>query len=62
MSNHHVYNGVTKDTFIEAWKKINLVRSDASLLKWLSSITVYKTLDAFRNKNFYIRDSHTTGL
>jgi len=49
-ANKSLAETITKDTFIEAWKKINLVRSDASLLKWLSSITVYKTLDAFRNK------------
>jgi RNA polymerase sigma factor (sigma-70 family) len=39
---------ITKDTFIEAWKKISLVRPDASFLKWLNAITVYKTLDSFR--------------
>ncbi len=49
-ANKSLAETITKDTFIEAWKRINLVRSDASLLKWLSSITVYKTLDAFRNK------------
>ena len=37
---------ITKETFIEAWKKINLVRSDASFLKWLCAITVYQTIDA----------------
>lgn len=41
---------ITKDTFIEAWKKINLVRSDSSFLRWLNAITVYQTIDAIRNK------------
>lgn len=49
-ANKSLTETITKDTFIEAWKKINLVRSDASLLKWLNSITVYKTIDSFRNK------------
>lgn len=41
---------ITKDTFIEAWKKINLVRPDASFVKWLSAITVFKTIDCLRLK------------
>lgn len=39
---------ITKETFIEAWKKISLVRPDASFLKWLNAITVYKTIDNLR--------------
>jgi RNA polymerase sigma factor (sigma-70 family) len=41
---------ITQDTFIEAWKKINLVRSDASFLKWLIAITVYHSIDSLRTK------------
>lgn len=41
---------ITKETFIEAWKKINLVRPDASFLKWLNAITVYKTIDALHSQ------------
>jgi RNA polymerase sigma-70 factor, ECF subfamily len=51
-ANKTLAESITKETFIEAWKKINLVRSDASFLKWLSAITVYKTIDSLRsNKN-----------
>ncbi len=41
---------ITKETFIEAWKKISLVRPDASFLKWLNAITVYKTIDNLRTQ------------
>ena len=41
---------ITKDTFIEAWKKINLVRPDSSFVKWLSAITVFKTIDCLRSQ------------
>jgi RNA polymerase sigma-70 factor (ECF subfamily) len=49
-ANQQLAESITKDTFIEAWKKINLVRPDASFLKWLNAITVYKTLDIFREQ------------
>lgn len=41
---------ITKETFIEAWKKISLVRPDASFLKWLNAIAVYKTIDNLRTQ------------
>ena len=41
---------ITRDSFIEAWKKINLVRPDSSFLRWLNAITVYHTIDNIRNK------------
>ena len=50
-ANKSLAETITKDTFIEAWKKINLVRSDSSLLKWLSAITVYQALDSLRSTN-----------
>ncbi len=50
-ANKSLAETITKDTFIEAWKKINLVRSDSSLLKWLSAITVYQALDSLRSAN-----------
>lgn len=49
---------ITKETFIEAWKKINLVRSDASFLKWLSAITVYQTIDSLRSKKHKTKTDH----
>lgn len=49
---------ITKETFIEAWKKINLVRSDASFLKWLSAITVYQTIDLIRTKKHKTKVDH----
>ncbi len=49
---------ITKDTFIEAWKKMNLVRSDASFLKWLSAITVYHTIDTLRTKKSKVKINH----
>lgn len=49
---------ITKETFIEAWKKINLVRSDASFLKWLSAITVYQTIDLLRSKKHKTKTDH----
>lgn len=45
-----IAESITKETFIEAWKKINLVRSDSSFLKWLCAITVYQTIDSLRNR------------
>ncbi|MFZ1519732.1 MAG: RNA polymerase sigma factor [Ignavibacteriaceae bacterium] len=50
---------ITKETFIEAWKKINLVRSDASFLKWLSAITVYQTIDLLRSKKHKNKVDHS---
>jgi RNA polymerase sigma factor (sigma-70 family) len=41
---------ITKETFIEAWKKISLVRPDASFLKWLNAIAVYKIIDSLRSQ------------
>jgi RNA polymerase sigma-70 factor (ECF subfamily) len=49
-ANKSLAESITKDTFIEAWKKISLVRPDASFLKWLNAITVYKTLDSLRSQ------------
>lgn len=49
-ANKPLAESITKETFIEAWKKINLVRPDASFLKWLNAITVYKTIDALRSQ------------
>lgn len=57
-ANKSLAEAITKDTFIEAWKKINLVRSDASLLKWLNSIAVYKTIETFRNKKSKNKADH----
>lgn len=50
---------ITKETFIEAWKKINLVRSDSSFLKWLSAITVYQTIDSLRSKKQKHKTDHS---
>jgi RNA polymerase sigma-70 factor, ECF subfamily len=49
---------ITKETFIEAWKKINLVRGDSSFLKWLSAITVYQTIDSLRSKKQKTKPDH----
>lgn len=49
---------ITQETFIEAWKKITLVRSDAAFLKWLVAITVYKTLDSIRTKKDKVNINH----
>jgi len=49
-ANKSLAESITKESFIEAWKKINLVRSDSSFLKWLNAITVYKTIDKLRSK------------
>lgn len=40
---------ITIDTFIEAWKKLNIIREDSPFTAWLIAIAVYKTLDVFRN-------------
>lgn len=40
---------ITVDTFIEAWKKIRIIREDSPFTGWLIAIAVYKTLDVFRN-------------
>lgn len=40
---------ITIDTFIEAWKKLNIIREDSPFTGWLIAIAVYKTLDVFRN-------------
>ncbi|MBE0538163.1 MAG: sigma-70 family RNA polymerase sigma factor [Ignavibacterium sp.] len=50
---------ITKQTFIEAWKKMNLVRTDASFLKWLSAITVYQTIDTLRSKKQKTKIDHS---
>lgn len=49
-ANKSLAESVTKETFIEAWKKIGLVRPDASFLKWLNAIAVYKTIDGLRSR------------
>ena len=49
-ANKPLAESITKETFIEAWKKISLVRPDASFLKWLNAITVYKTIDSLRKQ------------
>lgn len=49
-ANKSLAESITKETFIEAWKKINLVRPDASFLKWLNAITVYKTIESLRTR------------
>ena len=48
-ANKQLAEKITKETFIEAWKKISLVRPDASFLKWLNAITVYKVIDSLRS-------------
>ncbi len=58
-ANKSLAESITKETFIEAWKKINLVRSDSSFLKWLSAITVYQTIDSLRTKNQKQKKEHT---
>ena len=50
-ANRSLAETITKETFIEAWKKINLVRSDSSFLKWLNAITVYQTINSLRSKS-----------
>lgn len=50
-ANKSLAETITKETFIEAWKKINLVRSDSSFLRWLSAITVYQIINSLRSKN-----------
>jgi RNA polymerase sigma-70 factor (ECF subfamily) len=57
-ANKALAESITKETFIEAWKKINLVRSDASFLKWLSAITVYKTIDSLRSNKSKTKINH----
>jgi RNA polymerase sigma-70 factor (ECF subfamily) len=57
-ANKSLAETITKETFIEAWKKMNLVRSDASFLKWLSAITVYQTIDSLRSKKQKIKIDH----
>ncbi|MBK7498920.1 MAG: RNA polymerase sigma factor [Ignavibacteriales bacterium] len=57
-ANKSLAETITKETFIEAWKKINLVRSDASFLKWLSAITVYQTIDSLRSKKQKTKTDH----
>lgn len=57
-ANKALAEAITHDTFTEAWKKITIVRSDASFLKWLIAITVYKTLDSIRNKKEKIKINH----
>jgi len=49
-ANKPLAESITKQTFIEAWKKITLVRPDASFLKWLNAITVYNTIDSLRTQ------------
>jgi len=58
-ANKSLAESITRETFIEAWKKINLVRSDASFLKWLSAITVYKTIDSLRSKKQKTKTDHS---
>ncbi len=57
-ANKSLAESMTKETFIEAWKKMNLVRSDASFLKWLSAITVYKTIDSLRSNKSKTKINH----
>ncbi|MEO8231706.1 MAG: sigma factor, partial [Ignavibacteriota bacterium] len=57
-ANKSLAESITKETFIEAWKKMNLVRSDASFLKWLSAITVYKTIDSLRSNKSKSKINH----
>ena len=57
-ANKSLAESITKETFIEAWKKMNLVRSDASFLKWLSAITVYKTIDSLRSNKSKTKINH----
>lgn len=57
-ANKSLAETITKETFIEAWKKMNLVRSDASFLKWLSAITVYQTIESLRSKKHKTKIDH----
>lgn len=57
-ANKSLAESITRETFIEAWKKMNLVRSDASFLKWLSAITVYKTIDSLRSNKSKTKTNH----
>ena len=57
-ANKSLAESITKETFIEAWKKMNLVRSDASFLKWLSAITVYQTIDSLRTRKNKTKIDH----
>ena len=57
-ANKSLAETITKETFIEAWKKMNLVRSDASFLKWLSAITVYQTIDSLRSNKKKAKVDH----
>ncbi|MCK7525435.1 MAG: RNA polymerase sigma factor [Ignavibacteriales bacterium] len=57
-ANKSLAETITKETFIEAWKKMNLVRSDASFLKWLSAITVYQTIDSLRTRKNKTKIDH----
>lgn len=58
-ANKSLAESITRETFIEAWKKMNLVRSDASFLKWLSAITVYKTIDSLRSSKGKSKTNHS---
>ena len=58
-ANKSLAESITKETFIEAWKKINLVRSDSAFLKWLSAITVYQTIDSLRSKKQKHKKDHS---
>lgn len=40
---------ITVETFIEAWKKLKIIREDSPFTGWLIAIAVYKTLDVFRS-------------
>ncbi|AFH50686.1 DNA-directed RNA polymerase specialized sigma subunit [Ignavibacterium album JCM 16511] len=40
---------ITVDTFLEAWKKLKVIREDSPFTGWLIAIAVYKTLEVFRN-------------
>ncbi|MCU0343671.1 MAG: RNA polymerase sigma factor [Ignavibacterium sp.] len=57
-ANKSLAETITKETFIEAWKKMNLVRSDASFLKWLIAITVYQTIDSLRSNKKKAKVDH----
>ncbi|HEX7358438.1 MAG TPA: sigma-70 family RNA polymerase sigma factor [Ignavibacteriaceae bacterium] len=57
-ANKSMAETITKQTFIEAWKKINLVRTDSSFLKWLSAITVYQTIESLRSKKQKTKIDH----
>lgn len=49
-ANQSIAEVITRETFIEAWKRIKTVRTDSPFIKWLNAIAVYKTLDALRSK------------